>query len=326
MSIPTVSVRQPQGRPAPARTPAPAPNSSAPAAAPAVLPRSAHRRTELAAFLRSRRERIRPEDVGLPPGLRRRTPGLRREEVAQLAGVGVTWYTWLEQGRDINVSTQVLDAIARTLRLDRTERAHLYTLAGISTGPTATECSALSPATRTMLHQLDPYPALVLTSRFDVLAYNQAYRHLVLDLDEVPLADRNLLVLAFTYPGWVSAFTDSCDPAALLVAGFRAAMAEHLGEQHWTDLADLLRTESARFAELWDRHEVAGPSNRVKVVDSPRAGRLRLEPVNLWLSPDSARRLLCYTPSDDETAARLPRLVTPGGQARHGTPVEQGKR
>src|ERR1700761_8910341 len=86
------------------------------------------RRTELAAFLRSRRERIQPEDVGLPPGTRRRTSGLRREELAQLAGVGVTWYTWLEQGRKINASVQVLDAIARTLRLDASERAHLFPL------------------------------------------------------------------------------------------------------------------------------------------------------------------------------------------------------
>src|SRR5881227_3904269 len=89
-----------------------------------------HRRAELAAFLRSRRERITPEQAGLPPGSRRRTPGLRREEVAQLSGVGVTWYTWLEQGRDIKVSDQVLGAIARTLMLDRDERSHLFTLAG----------------------------------------------------------------------------------------------------------------------------------------------------------------------------------------------------
>src|SRR3954452_12739054 len=89
------------------------------------------RRTELAAFLRSRRGRITPADVGMPGGLRRRTPGLRREELAQLAGVGVTWYTWLEQGRPINVSVQVLDAVARTLMLDQVERAHLFRLAEV---------------------------------------------------------------------------------------------------------------------------------------------------------------------------------------------------
>ena len=264
-----------------------------------------HRRSELAAFLRSRRERIRPEDVGLALGGRRRTPGLRREEVAQLAGVGVTWYTWLEQGRDINVSTQVLDAVARTLRLDRLERSHLYTLAGFSTGPTVPECAAVTEAGKRVLRQVMPYPAAVISPRFDLLAYNQAYRHMIIDLDEVPLADRNLLVLAFVYEDWVCRFADRGDAAAHLVAGYRAAMAEHLDEPQWQALPDRLRAESRLFAELWDRHEVAGPTTRVKVVDSPRAGMLRLEPVNLWMGPESSRRLICYTPADEETATRL---------------------
>src|SRR3954447_12477210 len=106
---------------------------------------SQRRRTELADFLRTRRERITPDDVGLPPGPRRRTPGLRREEVAQLAGVGVTWYTWLEQGRQINASVQVLDSVARTLRLDQAETEHLYRLADVPTVPVVTNCSKLDP-------------------------------------------------------------------------------------------------------------------------------------------------------------------------------------
>src|SRR2546421_10035516 len=110
-----------------------------------------HRRAELASFLRSRRERIEPEVVGLPPGLRRRTPGLRREEVAQLAGVGVTWYTWLEQGRDINPSAQVLDAIARTLQFDSHEHSHLFTLAGTPTTTIVDECRALCPTVQPLL-------------------------------------------------------------------------------------------------------------------------------------------------------------------------------
>src|SRR5437763_16247043 len=116
------------------------------------------RRVELGAFLRSRRERITPEQVGLRASRRRRTPGLRREEVAQLAGVGVTWYTWLEQGRDINASAQVLDAIARTLLFDPHERAHLFTLAGAPDTTIAGECKPLSPTTQPILDQLEPYP------------------------------------------------------------------------------------------------------------------------------------------------------------------------
>src|ERR1700730_18548155 len=128
------------------------------------------RRAGLAAFLRSRRERITPVEAGLPPGLRRRTPGLRREEVAQLAGVGVTWYTWLEQGRPINASVQVLDAIARTLRLDATERGHLFRLADVPGAAATADCPEcpLPPEVQLILDAVR-FPACVLTERFDVI-------------------------------------------------------------------------------------------------------------------------------------------------------------
>ena len=133
------------------------------------------RRRELGTFLRSRRERVRPEEVGLRLTRRRRTPGLRREEVAQLAGVGVTWYTWLEQGRDINPSAQVLDAIARTLQFDRHERSHLFTLAGVATTTVADDCAKLCPTVQPLIDQLEPFPACVLNARLDLIAFNQAY-------------------------------------------------------------------------------------------------------------------------------------------------------
>ena len=116
------------------------------------------RRHELAAFLRHRREHIAPEQVGLPRGRRRRTPGLRREEVAQLSAVGVTWYTWLEQARDIQVSVQVLDALARALLLDPSERSHLFQLAGAVDPTPATVCPSITPAIRQVLAQLEPVP------------------------------------------------------------------------------------------------------------------------------------------------------------------------
>src|SRR5690348_8325141 len=150
---------------------------------------TASRRQELADFLRSRRERIAPEQVGLPPGGRRRTPGLRREEVAQLAGVGVTWYTWLEQGRDIRVSEQVLDAVGRTLLLDQHEVRHLHTLGGTSRPNLALECAAVSPRSLAILAQLSPFPAAVQNTRFDVLAYNRTYARMVADLDALALED-----------------------------------------------------------------------------------------------------------------------------------------
>src|SRR5436309_12421078 len=131
------------------------------------------RRLELAAFLRSRRERISPGDVGLPPGPRRRTPGLRREEVAQLAGVGVTWYTWLEQGRPINASVQVLDAIAAGLRLGASERWHLYRLAEVPGVPTPKTTYAVPSEVVAVLDALDPSPACVYNGKNDLLACNE---------------------------------------------------------------------------------------------------------------------------------------------------------
>src|SRR5580692_10679927 len=133
--------------------------------------RELERRGELAAFLRSRRERITPEDVGLPGGQRRRTAGLRREEVAQLAGVGVTWYTWLEQGRPIRASVQVLEAIARTLRLDTVERQHLFRLAEVPDVAAPDHAGPLlRPEIQAVLDGLTPMPANVVTERFDILA------------------------------------------------------------------------------------------------------------------------------------------------------------
>ncbi|WP_148668724.1 helix-turn-helix transcriptional regulator, partial [Streptomyces sp. WAC05950] len=131
-----------------------------------VAPGSDVRRHELAEFLRSRRERLTPERVGLVRGPRRRTPGLRREEVAHLSSVGVTWYTWLEQARDIQVSGQVLDAVARALLLDVSERAHLFALAGSQDPAPPAECPSVTPAVRAVLDQLGPIPACVQNSRY----------------------------------------------------------------------------------------------------------------------------------------------------------------
>lgn len=270
---------------------------------------SATRRDELASFLRSRRERIRPEEVGLPAGGRRRTPGLRREEVAQLAGVGVTWFTWLEQGRDINVSEQVLDAIARTLRLDRTERRHLYTLAGVPLVPGKFDCSAMTPNTQRILDQLSPYPATVLNKRYDVLAYNDAYRKVMVDLNLIPVDERNIVWLAFTYPDWACAFVDEGDMHATLVGGLRASMAEHVGEPAWRELVDRLISISPEFAELWERHDVIGPGTRIKMVQHAQHGLLKLESTNLWVGQSGAARVAVYLPSDEDTERKLGLIV-----------------
>jgi transcriptional regulator with XRE-family HTH domain len=264
-------------------------------------------RRELGAFLRSRRERIKPEQVGLRATRRRRTPGLRREEVAQLAGVGVTWYTWLEQGRDINASAQVLDAIARTLQFDAHEHAHLFTLAGVATTTIANECRALCPTVQPLIDQLEPFPAMVVNSRLDLLAYNRVYASFFDDLHTIQIEDRNILWLAYTHPQWRAAIVD-WDDVAQLVAEYRAAMAEHLDDPAWKTLVERLHRASPEFTAVWDRHDVQSIDGRTKRARHPTAGLLKLDYTNLWVGQQVGIRIVAYAPADDETRRRLDRL------------------
>ncbi|MEV8564627.1 helix-turn-helix transcriptional regulator [Streptomyces sp. NPDC051322] len=272
-----------------------------------VAPASDVRRHELADFLRSRRERITPEQVGLARGTRRRTPGLRREEVAQLSAVGVTWYTWLEQARDIQVSPQVLDAIARTLLLDRSERSHLFALSGAVDPAPNTVCPSITPALTAMIEQLDPIPASIQNSRYDILAYNRTYGRLLCDLDAVAPEDRNCMLLSYTNEAWRSSVVDLDEMNRVMAAKFRASMAEHLAEPAWKALLKRLEA-SPEFRELWARHEVVGPGGRTKRFHNSAVGPLLLDHTNLWLGPESGPRLVTYVPANAESRERLERL------------------
>jgi transcriptional regulator with XRE-family HTH domain len=267
------------------------------------------RRHELSAFLRSRRERLTPLQAGLPAGGRRRTPGLRREEVAQLAGVGVTWYTWLEQGRDIKVSGQVLEAISRTLMLDRDERSHLYTLAGSPDAAPKGDCAELTPAVRTMLDKCLPFPAVVQDGKYDLLAWNRAYSRLISDIDALAPEDRNCMWLLFTAPAWRRAIVDWDVSARRMTAQFRAGYAEHVAEPAWKSHLRRLRATSPEFVDLWDRHEVSATMAKTKKIRNRYVGQVNFDVMSSWLNPRPGVRLLVYTPSDAETARRMERLL-----------------
>ncbi|MGW6980955.1 helix-turn-helix transcriptional regulator [Streptomyces sp. NPDC054932] len=287
-----------------------------------VAPGSDVRRHELAEFLRSRRERITPEQVGLVRGPRRRTPGLRREEVAHLSSVGVTWYTWLEQARDIQVSAQVLDAIARALLLDVSEREHLFALAGSLDPAPPAVCPSVTPAVRAMLDQLGHIPACVQNSRYDIVAYNAGYGQLLCDLDGKRPEERNCMWLAFTDPEWRKAVVDLPSTHRLMAARFRAAMAEHLMEPAWKSLLARLEGTSAEFREVWARHEVVGGQiAKSKYIRNARVGLLHLEHTNLWLGPRTGPRLVTYVPLDTKTRERLKELERLAEAARAGVPV-----
>jgi len=274
------------------------------------------RRRELAVFLRTRRERMTPSELGLMRSTRRRTPGLRREEVAQLAGMSVTWYTALEQARDVHPSPQVLNALARTLRLDRDERHHLYRLAGAADDAVVAEGNAVSDELRAVLDKLDPYPACVQNGKFDLLAYNSAMRLLITDLDEVPMAQRNCVWLNFAEPRWRERVVDWEQAAARQVANLRVAMAQHIGDGPWTALVARLRGVSPEFAELWDRHSVRGVDAGVlRQIDNPAVGRMTFTVSNTWVAPGSTTRLQVLLPADSDTLKRLTALVAHAGGA-----------
>jgi transcriptional regulator with XRE-family HTH domain len=281
--------------------------------------RAIERRTELAAFLRTRRERILPEDVGLPPGSRRRTAGLRREEVAQLAGVGVTWYTWLEQGRPINVSSQVLDAIARTLKLDAIERAHLFRLAdvpGTDQLGTCVDCS-LPDSVQDVLEAFSAVPASVVNERFDLLAWNDMYATIYPRVTSAPVGERNTLLATLTAP-------ECCNPVGsaevvcdTMIGQLRAAYGRHVGDPAWTHFIRTLEALSPAFAKAWAAHDVAQPRTWVKAFRHPGVGAIRVTSTSFAVSAVPGARMVVYTPSDAESRIALDRLASGDGTGAH---------
>jgi transcriptional regulator with XRE-family HTH domain len=284
------------------------------------------RRTELAAFLRSRRARITPEAVGMPPGLRRRTPGLRREEVAQLAGVGVTWYTWLEQGRPINASVQVLDAVARVLQLDVTEREHLYRLAGIPyVHEPVSEEEVLGKEVLGILEALNPLPATVYNARYDVVASNSSYRTLWPMTSLGERHERNVLYKLFTVPSCCSTFVNSAEELPWMVAQMRRTYGRHVGEPAWETFIARLVGESAQFARLWANGDVAAAGRRMKVFRHSAIGLIHLTSTSLSIDGMAEHRIVTYTPAAEEDRQLLDRLRALDdpmiGCSAHGRPL-----
>jgi transcriptional regulator with XRE-family HTH domain len=276
------------------------------------------RRAELADFLRRRRESIGPEQVGLPNGGRRRTPGLRREEVAQLSGVGTTWYTWLEQGRDVRASLDVLDAISRALKLTAAERTHLVLLGrGEDPPPCKSQRERVAPSLRRVIENLGPNPAYVLGRRWDYLSWNRAACALLGDLESLPRGRRNHVWLHFMDPRRRELFVDWERSSRLLVAKFRADSAHHLGDPEFEQLIHSLRQSSREFCTEWKRHEVARASTGRKDILHPDVGEMAFEHAILHPGEVPDQRLVLYSPlPEHDTAAKLARLMEDLGPAQ----------
>jgi transcriptional regulator with XRE-family HTH domain len=234
--------------------------------------------------------------VGLPGGGRRRTPGLRREEVAQLAGVGTTWYTWLEQGRDVRASTPVLEALARALALTPAERAHLILLGrGEQIAPASCPRERLEPTIARLIENLGPNPACVLGRRWDFLAWNRAYSVVFGDPAAVPDGRRNLLWSVFTDPARRELHPDWARGSRNAVARFRADSARHLGDPDFEALISALREASPEFRRWWGRHEVARSGVGRRVIRHPVAGELLFEHAMFRLEETPDQRLILYS-------------------------------
>jgi transcriptional regulator with XRE-family HTH domain len=250
-------------------------------------------RDQLRDFLRTRRARLTPEDVGMATAGRRRTPGLRREEVATLAGVGVSWYTWLEQGRDINVSTEVLDAVGRALRLTEPERAHLYVLAGLNPPPSGgARDTEVTPELRHLVDAWSPKPAILRDRYWHLLAINDATRA-VFGYDDT---DHNCLVSFFTNAIYRGMHVHWAEVAPVVVAAFRANAARSPADPEFGRVVDELGAASPEFAELWARHDVGVPVQAVKAVRHPEAGDLYFDMTTLSVADRPDWHLELYNP------------------------------
>jgi transcriptional regulator with XRE-family HTH domain len=274
------------------------------------------RRDELRAFLRSRRARLSPADVGLPEnGARRRTPGLRREELAALAGVGVSWYKWLEQGRDINPSPEVLDALARALRLDAAERKTLFALARTEL-PLADDLAGTDPARLdgdigqlvALVDSLHPNPAYVLGPMTRILAWNRAASVVLGSPQHLAADKRYLLWWLMVEPGDGEMTSQREATARLTLARFRAEYARHAGEPEYEEFVAQMHEHSKRFREWWDVHEVIETQRGTKVMEHPQLGTLRLHHAQTVPSGQPELRMAVYAPADQATRAALATL------------------
>jgi len=265
------------------------------------------RRAELGQFLRARRAQLSPEELGLPPGARRRTPGLRREEVAMLAGVGFTWYTWLEQGRSINVSSHVLDSLARTLRLDSTGRWHLYQLAEATPSRAGVAATVVPDEVYAVLRGLDPLPAVLINARFDVVAFNDAHADLLVNWHTLPCVHKNMLWCHLTEPTARQKMLNYDEEIPYAVARLRASYAQHIGDPEWDEDIRRLAQTSKEFAHLWARHELAAPEARVRRLRHAEVGQLNFRVSEFDVSTMPGLRIEVFTPADTITQERLPR-------------------
>ncbi len=252
-------------------------------------------RSELGGFLKSRRERLTPGAVGLGDRQRRRTPGLRREEVAERAGIGIDWYIRLEQGRAVTPSKTTIDALARALLLSKVEHAHLRTLAAHPERSVFSRETVPDPMRR-MVESLH-HPAYITGRRWDVLAWNAAASEVFTDFSQAPVQDRNILLYMLTTQAAKHLFGQTwADEARRMMALFRTTHDVWAGDPAFVELLDRLREGCPEFQNWWNTHDVGFGSGVTKLLHHPTRGLLRFEAATFQANDDRSLRLAIYTP------------------------------
>ncbi len=281
------------------------------------------RRRQLADFLRACRENLQPQDVGIPAGQsRRRTKGLRREEVADLAGISVTWYAWIEQARDITVSSNVLQRLADALQLRPTEREYLFTLATPERRATADDAEELvTPALQAVLSCYGVNPAYLYGRRLDILASNEAARAVFIDHTKLPVRERNVVWQMFMNPVTRQFILDWEANAKGLLSILRANWGRHPGDPAFAELITELEQGSPEFRAWWASHDVVGRPVERKELDHPLIGRLAFRQNGFQVVDCPDLTMVLYTPwPGTDTAEKLQRLAAssgyPAGSAR----------
>jgi len=278
-----------------------------------LMPLKQGRRQELGDFLKSRRNRLQPADYGLPIGTRRKAKGLRREELAQLAGIGLSWYTWLEQGREINASQDVLESLARVMRLSAEEKNHLFLLA-LQQPPTANKPETIRADVQTVVqHFLDHWadcPAYVTDHKWDVLAWNRAACAVFGDFSAMNEKERNAVWRCFRSASYRELLVDWEGHAKRLLASFRSTSTCHVGEDWYQELVQELIEHSKEFQQWWLCHDIMGTPIGTKALLHPKAGLMMMEHITFQVYDAPDLKVTLYRPlPDNNTVVTLAKLL-----------------
>lgn len=268
---------------------------------------------ELSEFLTAHRARLKPSDAGLLGGSRRRTPGLRREEVAAIAGVSTTWYTWLEQGREIKMSVQVLDRIALALQLNEDERQYLFMLALEQPAPTAIvdQVPTVTPALRRILDELRDCPTIISDRRCNIVGWNPAAAAIFLDFALVPVEERNLIWLLFTRKELKALAVNWRDFARGFLAMFRSYYGQYVGDNWYSEFIERISERNPDFRTFWNQSDVSRAPEVLIEFRHAKVGKLLFDLTTLQIQGQTDLRCSVYTPSPgSDTDSKVRQLMS----------------